>query len=77
MCACWLLQLLDEGSPFLELSPLAGKDLYGELCHDIQTKFMLICTEPQQQTQTVPLAVLVSTYMQSLHGMRTWLLHAQ
>lgn len=23
-------QLLDEGSPFLELSPLAGKDLYGE-----------------------------------------------
>lgn len=25
-----LLQLLDEGSPFLELSPLAGKDLYGE-----------------------------------------------
>lgn len=25
-----VLQLLDEGSPFLELSPLAGKDLYGE-----------------------------------------------
>lgn len=25
-----LLQLLDEGSPFLELSPLAGKDLYGK-----------------------------------------------
>lgn len=24
-----MLQLLDEGSPFLELSPLAGKDLYG------------------------------------------------
>jgi 3-methylcrotonyl-CoA carboxylase beta subunit len=22
--------LLDEGSPFLELSPLAGRDLYGE-----------------------------------------------
>jgi hypothetical protein len=28
--ACVLLQLLDEGSPFLELSPLAGKELYGE-----------------------------------------------
>jgi hypothetical protein len=25
------LQLLDEGSPFLELSPLAGKDLYGAI----------------------------------------------
>jgi 3-methylcrotonyl-CoA carboxylase beta subunit len=24
--------LLDEGSPFLELSPLAGRGLYGE-CH--------------------------------------------
>lgn len=24
------MQLLDEGSPFLELSPLAGKDLYGK-----------------------------------------------
>lgn len=36
-----IARILDPGSPFLELSPLAGKDLYGASSNDIQLRGVL------------------------------------